>query len=254
MIMAKTGRRVLYQFPISHYCEKARWNLDAKGLAYEVVNLPPVVHVPYLRRFGGRTVPALHDGDVFLPDSRAIALHLDRAYPGRALLPGNEADRARALELADFFDGIGAHVRRFAYGHIIDVAPLFRARFFGGYGPVVRALAPVVQRPLGHLMKRMMRIDARGVEISRLRVEEGIDRLEKEIDLDPSRYLVGDALSIADITAASLFGPIVAAPGSPYEDTRGQPEALRKLRAPLLARPFGEWVEARYRADRRPRS
>ena len=25
--------RVLYVFPVSHYCEKTRWNLDAKGLA-----------------------------------------------------------------------------------------------------------------------------------------------------------------------------------------------------------------------------
>jgi glutathione S-transferase len=31
----------LYQFQFSHYCEKARWALDYKGLAYAPKNLLP---------------------------------------------------------------------------------------------------------------------------------------------------------------------------------------------------------------------
>ncbi len=31
--------RVLYQFPLSHYCEKARWLLDHKELDYVAHNL-----------------------------------------------------------------------------------------------------------------------------------------------------------------------------------------------------------------------
>lgn len=54
--------RILYQFPISHYCEKTRWNLDAKGLPYEVRNLVPGVHVLVVKRLTGtRTVPVLVD-------------------------------------------------------------------------------------------------------------------------------------------------------------------------------------------------
>ena len=34
--MDSTHERTLYQFSISHYCEKTRWNLDAKGLTYAV--------------------------------------------------------------------------------------------------------------------------------------------------------------------------------------------------------------------------
>ncbi len=36
--------RTLYQFPISHYCEKTRWNLEAKGLSYRIENLLPGPH------------------------------------------------------------------------------------------------------------------------------------------------------------------------------------------------------------------
>jgi glutathione S-transferase len=36
--------RVLYQFPLSHYCEKARWLLDHKELDYVAHNLIPGFH------------------------------------------------------------------------------------------------------------------------------------------------------------------------------------------------------------------
>ncbi|VAW80072.1 hypothetical protein MNBD_GAMMA15-1204 [hydrothermal vent metagenome] len=35
----------LYQFPISHYCEKIRWALDYKGLPYTTINPLPGSHI-----------------------------------------------------------------------------------------------------------------------------------------------------------------------------------------------------------------
>ena len=35
----------LYQFPISHFCEKIRWTLDYKGLSHKTRNLLPGLHV-----------------------------------------------------------------------------------------------------------------------------------------------------------------------------------------------------------------
>ncbi|MCP3675846.1 MAG: glutathione S-transferase family protein, partial [Gammaproteobacteria bacterium] len=35
----------LYQFPISHYCEKIRWSLDYKNLDYKIINLLPGLHI-----------------------------------------------------------------------------------------------------------------------------------------------------------------------------------------------------------------
>ena len=36
--------RILYQFPLSHFCEKARWMLDYKELEYVAQNLMPGAH------------------------------------------------------------------------------------------------------------------------------------------------------------------------------------------------------------------
>ena len=43
----------LYQFCISHYCEKARWALDYKGINYQTVNLLPGQHVNTIRKLTG---------------------------------------------------------------------------------------------------------------------------------------------------------------------------------------------------------
>ena len=43
---------VLYQFPISHYCEKARWALDYKNIDYDLVNLVPGPHRSVLNKLG----------------------------------------------------------------------------------------------------------------------------------------------------------------------------------------------------------
>ncbi|WP_255424548.1 MULTISPECIES: glutathione S-transferase domain-containing protein [Corallococcus] len=43
------------------------------------------------------------------------------------------------------------------------------------------------------------------MEESKAKMLEGLDRLEREIQGDPSRYLVGSSLSIADLAAASLL-------------------------------------------------
>ena len=45
--------RTLYQFPISHYCEKTRWHLDHKGLDYRVDNLFPGFHRLKSQRLAG---------------------------------------------------------------------------------------------------------------------------------------------------------------------------------------------------------
>ena len=39
----------LYQFACSHLCEKARWALEYKRVAYQPVNLLPGLHLKPLR-------------------------------------------------------------------------------------------------------------------------------------------------------------------------------------------------------------
>jgi glutathione S-transferase len=248
--------RVLYQFPISHYCEKTRWNLDAKGLSYRVENLVPGLHMLTTRRLGRvGTVPVLADGRTLVGDSTAIAAHLERAYPDRPLLPADDAARARALELEAYFGKrAGRAVRQWLYGHIGARPGAMAEVVFQGYPPTTQRIAALAAPLLERAMRKSYRLDAPGVARARQTIGEALDRLERETGGDPLRYLAGDALSIADIAAAALLGPLVAAPESPWAATATgdrTPEAVAALRAELGARPAWAWVRERYARDRR---
>ena len=249
--------RTLYQFPISHYCEKTRWNLEAKGLPYVLTNLLPGFHRLMTRRLtrGGRgTVPVLVDRGTVVSDSTDIALHLEKAYPeAPALVPASGPERERVLELEAYFDeAAGKHVRSWVYAKMIESGTDLVPFLFGAFPLPARMLG----RMMGPLVKKTLyrqyvRSPER-TEESRVKMLEALERLEREIHGDPSRFLVGGTLSLADITAASLLGPLMAPPGSPYEvrSTTAVPAELARLRAEVLARPAGQWVLRRYQEDR----
>jgi glutathione S-transferase len=254
--MAPT-ERTLYQFPISHYCEKARWMLDAKGLPYTLQNLMPGTHRRATRRLakGSGSVPVLVDGDVALGDSTEIALHLERAYPSPPLLPAPGPERDRALELEDYFDHVGIHVRRWAYGQIIPGGTNLGALMFEQYPSPQRWLGRMIVPVIKAVLRRQYRIYPPKVEESRVKVMEALDRLDRELQNDPSRYLVGSSLTVADITAASLIAPIAGIEGSPYafRPEFPMPKAIVQMAEELRARPAGQWLRRLYQQDRHPR-
>lgn len=252
------AERTLYQFPISHYCEKTRWNLDAKGLSYAIENLVPGPHrfvTKKLTRGQRGTVPVLVDQGTIVSNSSDIAQHLERAYPSTpALLPAAGPERDRVLELEGYFDEMaGKHVRRWVYAYLFaggaDVAPLMFSDMSLPKRLLGRTLLPLIKK----VIRRQYQLSPEKVEESRVKLLEGFDRLDREIQGDPARYLVGDSLSIADIAAAALYSPLLGVEGSPYAPRPGEvvPKAIAELRAAILARPAGQWVLRRYREDRR---
>jgi glutathione S-transferase len=248
--------RTIYQFPISHFSEKARWCLDAKGLAYRVHNVVPGLHVLRVPRISGgaRTVPVLVDRGTPVGDSSAIALYLEDTYPDPPLLPRDQGDRDRALSLEDFFDeGLGQSVKRWLYGELMEVGPGRAVRaLFEAYPWPVRIAGKLMAPGIEKAMRAQEGIHPEGLERARVAILEAADRLEHETGGDPSRYLVGGALTLADITAASLFAPLVAPPESPYARTPSDlPPSVEAMGRALRDRPAGRWVMERYRLDRR---
>jgi glutathione S-transferase len=76
---------------------------------------------------------------------------------------------------------------------------------------------------------------------------DGLDRLEAE--LDGGDYLVGDRFTVADLTAAALFYPLVLPPEGPIEvDT--VPAALEEIRASVADRSGYRWVRDMYARHR----
>jgi glutathione S-transferase len=242
---------ILWHFPISHFNEKARWALDYK----RVPHVRRALALDYLFRAWWRTgqgsLPILLVEDRAIPDSTCIIAELERLHPQPALYPSDEAARQRALELEDYFDEeLGHPIRTFLVGDLWDRDPAAALRLLktGMNSRVMDSAARLL--PLFRVFYK--RRHGIGPE-TRARAEDQVwgafDRLEKE--LGGADYLVGDAFSVADLTAASLISVVVGPPEFPYPpDDDVFPDWMREIRASASARPAGRWTLEMYRRHR----
>ena len=246
--------RTLYQFPLSHYCEKARWLLDHKELDYVAKNLMPGLHRPLTRwKTSKDTLPMLKDGKVWIADSTEIALYLDGQYPERPLLRREPALRSKAIELDRLADQLGIHVRRWMYLYLID-EPQTMDVMFGETGLMAK-LRPMLTPVIKKGVKQLYGIKPERCAASKLKVDQLIDQIEAVLIANGGRYLVGDQLGLADIAVCSLAAPLLGVIGTPWEpaDQGDIPEPIFEMRDQLLERPFGQYVMRMYQTERQAR-
>ncbi len=105
---------VLWHFQGSHFCEKARWALDFKGIPHTRRALGASYLPRAWWRTGRGTLPVLWLGGRAIGDSTRIIEALERYRAEPPLYPEDPAQRARALELAEFFDEELGHPLRAA--------------------------------------------------------------------------------------------------------------------------------------------
>ena len=202
----------LVTIPLSHFCEKARWALEAAGVPFREAGHVPLLHKVAVRRRGGRgTVPvlALEDGRV-LDDSPLIVQYADAQAPqGRKLLPVDGRARQEAVELERQFDlHFAPNVRRFVYFHMLPeragALSLFRVGVSRAEAAFMAAMYPAVRA----VMRRFMRIDEAGMRRSLDRVWRSLDEVGARLR-DGRPYLLGDRFGAADIAFASFAAPLV---------------------------------------------
>jgi glutathione S-transferase len=244
-----TSTPTLYHIEVSHYNEKARWALDYKNVPHVRRAPPPMMHMAWAYAMTrSRTFPVLKLNGEAIGDSTRIIQALERHYPEPSLYPDDPERRRRALDLEDFFDEeLGPQIRAYIFSEVARDADSFAALGAPSGGPlrtVFRAAAPV-----GTLMlKRRYGIDAQAAKLGREKTVAALDRLEAEIGA--SGYLAGDAFTVADLTAAALFMPIVRPPEMQYARDERLPAPLEEFRQELAVRPGFEWVREIYRRHR----
>jgi len=75
-----------------------------------------------------------------------------------------------------------------------------------------------------------------------------MERLQSE--LGGRDYLVGDSFSVADLTAAALFTPLVLPPERQYPPTVPPVAAIRDFSAELERMPGAQWIREMFRRHR----
>jgi glutathione S-transferase len=198
----------LYQFPISHYCEKIRWALDHKNLEYRVKNLLPGLHTRTGNKLtGSSSLPILvHDGKA-IQNSSGIITYLDQQFPQAPLTPNNEQLKQDALAWEKFADEqVGIAVRVVCYNVLLD-HPEIVVPFFTDNGPWYGPLLIKAAFPkLSAAMRNKMKINPKTAKTANRQLGEALDKIN--IHLHNRQFLVGDQFSRADLAVASLLAPL----------------------------------------------
>jgi glutathione S-transferase len=244
---------LLWHLPISHFSEKVRWALDWKRVPHRRRVMPPGLHPLgglMLTRGRGFTMPLLvMDGGAAIGDSTGIVAALEERFTSRALYPPEAAARERALELEDWFDeNIGPSARQWAFNALLTEREAVRAfavkqTEWAPFPVPIDLFAPFAK---GFLDVRYSVGSESGVEEARGRLEAGLERLEAE--LDGGEFLVGNRFTIADLTAAALFYPLVLPPEGPWQPVRTA--AFEEFQSSVRDRPGFRWVEDTFRRHR----
>ena len=199
----------LYQFPLSHFCEKARWALDFKNLEHNTVNLLPGLHRAKLKKLAGSSnVPMLKHDKHCIQGSAEIIDYLDGVFDYKQLTPDEQQLKQQAIEWETFADNkIGPQVRLVVYHIMLDhpdlVIPMFTqdGPFYGPY--LMKVMFPKLQQK----MRKYMNIDAQNAALSNTQLLKSVDDLANHYS--KHQFMVGDQFSRADLTAAALLAPIV---------------------------------------------
>jgi glutathione S-transferase len=245
----------LWQIDVSHYSEKVRWALAWKGIEHRRHSPVPGAHMAvalWLSRGARYTFPILSIDGQRIGDSTAIIAALEERYPEPPLYPLDIGQRQQALGLEDYFDEeLGPAIRLLAWHELGKDRERFEALMEEtAPGPLRRFAGPAAAYARTFTALRFRAGNAEGAERAREKVIAALDQLEAE--LGDGEYLVGTGFTVADLTAASLFYPLVTPEEGPLPSDQPAAEGFERFRAPLRERRGFKWVEEMFRRHRKP--
>jgi len=239
----------LYTHAISQSSEKVRWALDTAGIPYRERLLTPFVHTMWLTSPGGglfASMPVLEADGETVSDSTRILEWLELHRAPFTLIPRDPALRAQVMAAESRFDMGAAHLLRLVYGELLRKREL-ALRLFALDASALQRLALRAAFPL---IQRLFLLGLDTSLLSLRRSQNIVERLVGELDgaaETGKRFLVGDALSVADITACALFAPLACPEEHPVYSRRDYRQQMKAVLAPWRDRPGMGWVREMYR-------
>jgi glutathione S-transferase len=245
----------LWQIDVSHYSEKARWALAHKEIEHRRRSPLPGAHIAvalWLTRGAQTTFPVLTLDGRHIGDSTAIIAALEERYPEPSLYPADQAQRRRALALEAFFDEeLGPPIRLLAWHELGKDPERFRELMEAtAPWPLAKTAGMAAGYARAFTGIRFDAGSAEEAERARAKILDALDYLEQE--LGDNEYLVGESFTVADLTAASLFYPLVQPPEGPLPADQQPARGMERFREPLAERRGFQWVAEMFRRHRRP--
>lgn len=199
----------LITFPVSHYCEKARWALARLNIPYVEERHAPLFHRFATNRVGGKSVPVLIAGMQAFTDSTDILKYLDTLAPDDTKLYPIDPDLLEQVEELEalFNTQLATATRVWAYSHTLHNSKLAILRFTYRVPFHERVLFPLVFP----MIRRKLNVTTEAAIDSHAQIIR-IFAAVGNLLADGRTYLVGDRFSAADLTFAALSTAAVRPP------------------------------------------
>ena len=206
----------LISLPMSHYCEKVRWILDWSCLPYiEEPHLLPF-HRKVTQKLGGTTVPVLIAPDQILTDSSEMMQYVDRFIPSRASLYPQETQQLQQLyQLETLFNQtLGPATRSWFYFYALEHKELLQHCLCLGVPEREKALYSRMLPKIDAWVRESLHLSPDSVQQSLERIYQIFEQVEVFL-ADGRPYLLGESMSVADITLSALASPLLSPPEHP---------------------------------------
>lgn len=192
---------LLYQSEVSPFCDKVRRVLHYKRRPFEIHEVPRTETLTRLRRMNpAGKVPVLeHDGSI-IADSSDIVRYLEAAFPDPPVFPASARERALCHLLEDWADEGLYFVELWLRFGVRDNAEEWSRRASHSEPPLIRR---ATEAALPTLMRNVLKAQGTGrkpADVVLADFDRHLDALDTWLD---SEWLVGSALSIADIATYS---------------------------------------------------
>ncbi len=205
----------LHQFRHSPYCLKVRMTLAAKKLEYQTVEITPAIgQIDIFQKTGQRKLPVLFDNEIIIYDSSSIIRHLEKIQIEPKLISDNTKERFQAQIIENWADTTLAKSIKIVFLEEIMKNPTLIASL------LPNEISDSIQKFFVNLPLNI------GSQLSGLINQKEKESLKLNLDyltnlVEKENFLVGDELSIADISVASHLS-LLSFPKSSGESLYGQ--------------------------------
>lgn len=202
---------LLVTFPLSHFCEKARWALDHAAVRYAEHGYPPAARPIGVRPLGARprdaaSVPVLV-GEQTLRESTEIVRFADHSAGAERALYPHTADARRETDavIARLDATLGPSTRAYFYAWALADPRRLRTWAACGLATPYRLLLDAALPTITARIARHLGITNHSAAPARDVIDDEFAWISGVL-ADGRRYLGGDSFGAADLTFAALAG------------------------------------------------
>lgn len=196
----------LHQYYISPFCEKIRRQLHWKGLSYDTKEYPLIARKQVSQLSPAGKLPCLeHDGKI-IADSTDIAYYIEKQFTQKPMLPKSKSELGMIHVLEDWADESLYFYEMYCRFYMGDNGKRNFPRMLENDKPLIQRFLPrLIRNNLGKMLH---------VQGLRRKTEEHIFRdLTRQLNalndmLDGSEWLVGNAISLADVSVYPMVSAI----------------------------------------------